>query len=365
MKKDNFAFLDIFQDPLMTIIALILLSTVWMLLPTETESYVNKSGVAMEEIASLKDMVRLMEEKIKELEEDILAMKDTLTGLQKEADEYAKKGGVNADRTEYLKKEIDALRKVINGKKEELAQLQRKLENLEKTISHLNVKEGIKRVLAEIEKLKRKIDEGTKELGLLEERIKKAREKMEAAEIQKSAQEGIIAGLQNELETFNDEINRLESEIKSEEKGRIRTGGSFTKVFSSKKKATYIELANNMLFTIDEKHYDVEVGYVRNGGRRVKAAQLTRKASSGERMDEIEESNSDLSNMIKTINADTQRIIFLLHNDSFEIFRKARTFALDSGIEIGWWPREGNTMVFYLEDGHGINIGSTNAGNRS
>jgi|GEM_PF-3159121 len=275
MRKDNADVLEMFQDPLLTIIALILLCTVWMIIPKAPDPIDPRAFTAQNAIDSLQisqqAMDKLMQENLAKVEE-----------LQKEL--------AWLDSQNKLTLEVAAKRE---EKSAWLDSLKTKLESL-------------------------------------------LSEKREA-----------IRNLEQSLPDTN-------------APPAPKLGGSFTVFKQTDKKQVLVELVQNRLFPVDADHYEAkEVYYQMENGSVESLVKATRKPYfRGEDMDAIASFDGEFQKLLRTLNTEEQFIVFLLHSDSFAIFRKAREIAMNQGFEIGWWPYERDGIIFGGSGG-GRRIGSS------
>ncbi len=344
MKQDTYSILEIFQDPLLTIIALVLLGTVWMVLPGESELVDPKTVITIEKIDFLKKEVETMEEKIQQLELEIRKLEEKIKWIEN-MKEKAKSDNEKHNRDlEQIDKELAILRGMLEEKRKELKQLEAELEKLRSELAETAIKnkEAFERLLAYINKLNRKIEKKKEGFGLLEEKIKKAKENWEKTKEKQAAQKKQIARLENDLMALSEKIKEFEAEIeKRGKKPTVRLPD-----LDTKKNPVVVELVNNRLFPVDSSHYDKSVYQTVEGGKIVTHITETRKSYvSGESIDEIQKQNSNFYKILKEISPEKNYILFLLHNDSFEIFKKARKLAWDEKIETGWDAWEGEAIT--------------------
>ena len=357
--KEEFSFLAIFQDPLLTIIALILMSTVWMIIPMESKPIDPKSYTTKEEVDSIKKDIQLIEQRINEQQLIIQRLIRELGWLESQLKEAKAKPKAKKEDIEQIEQMINELRLEIQRKREELSWLESKLKEMKEKIAKAEGKEDIEQIKQKIRELEIKIQSKKQELSWLEKQIKKAKEERAKAKEKEHTLQGLIARLQNELKSILEENKRLEQEIDNMEEATAKSGGGFNPIIKSDKKPFFVELVDNHLFPVDQEHYDEVFGYLEvQGGKIVSAVKKTRKPLiSGEDIKRIENPRSDFHKVLGSLNKKEERIVFLVHEDSFEIFRKAREIALERGFEIGWWPHEKDSITFVSAGGKAI--GST------
>lgn len=343
-KTDSFLF-ELFQDPLFTMIAIILMGTVWIILPGKSIPVETEAYLLRDEIESLKKEIKLKEEKIEQLKKELKQFQERLRLVGGEIEvKESDKETIERD-SEKIDGEIKLIKKEIDSRKKELETLEEQLRKI-KAQGSRSREEDYKLLLDRIDSLEREIARKRDEYNRLGEKIKRASQEMEKKSEMEAGQKNFIPLLQTELRTKLEEIKKLQEQVEKA-KGGKSAGGGFKPVFESNKKPVYIELVQNRLFPVDEKYYDAEYGYLKmEGGSTVSAAKKTRKASiQGESTDKIQRTDSDFHGALKKLDHEKERIVFLLHEDSFEIFRKARAIALSNNYEISWWPFDANAII--------------------
>lgn len=324
MKEDGASFLEIFQDPLLTIVALILLNTTWVVIPERIEPVEHKPSV--------KKVVISIEDKINQQKIEIKRKQEELGWLKKKIEELNAMLQEGGEDINQINQKIQELQTEIENKKEELKQLEDALKKAKEELAGLPQVENIEELYARISKLEREIADRRSELSQLEEQIKIAKKHKTDTEAQIDAQKKLIAQLQVKLKAILEEIKNLESKLQEEE-----FAGGFQAVFESNKKDKYIELVKNRAFPVEEKFYDVQDGSIFiQGSTYIIKWTWTRKASfGGEDSKIIKNPESEFQKTLKKLNREKDRIVFILHNDSFEIYRKAKKLVLEKNLEIG------------------------------
>lgn len=338
MKEDEASFLEIFQDPLLTIVALILLNTTWVVIPERMEVEEHKPSVSVRsEIISIEDTINKLKIEIKRKQEELGWLKKKIGELNA----MLQGGGEDINQ---INQKIQELQTEIENKKEELKQLEDVLKKAKEELTHLPGIENIEGLYARISELEREIQVRRSELNQLEEQIKIAKKHRADTETRADEQKKLIAQFQIKLKALLEEIENLKSKLQGKE-----FEGGFQAVFESDKEDCGIELVKNRAFPVDEKYYDAYV-VIDNGGRII--TKMTRKASfGGEDSTSIKNSESEFQKTLKKINPKTHRIVFILHNDSFEIYRKAKKLVLEKNLEIGLITHNEDFIYFGPSDG--------------
>ncbi len=261
MRKQRSDVLEMFQDPLLTTVALILLNTVWMIIPRPPEPIDMRSIVAQNELDSLKVRRRT---------------------LEKQAGEAATKS------------------------------------------RELNEK-----------------------LAWVENQISKAREQGTESQTQEDLTQALIAKLQSELKEKQEALQKFEQTLPDTVGTTPSPIEGISLVRETDKLPFLMEAVNGRLFPVDENHYEVLTGYIKmEDGRMVPATQKSRRASArGEDIAAIAEPASRFNKALRTLNTEEEYVVFLVHSDSFGIFRKAREIALNKRFEIGWVPFERESII--------------------
>ncbi len=342
MKEDGASFLEIFQDPLLTIVALILLNTTWVVIPERIEPEEHKPSVKRE-VVSIGDKINKLKIEIKGKQEELKWLKKKI----EELNAILHEGGEDIDQ---INQKIQELQTEIEKKQEELKQLEDALNKAKEELAGLPQVENAGDLYSKVSELEREIEEKRSELSHLENQIAIARQDEGKVREQADAQKRLIAQLQNELKAKLGETEKLKAEI-----SRIGSGGGYRPFIKSDKDAFLIEMENNRLYPVNldniddlKKYYDCT--YYKSE----KTLVLKRKASiKGEDISEIERSDSSFSKILNKAIKEERPITFFLSGDSFKIFRRAREIAQDKGVGVGWWIHSDEKGVIVIGIGTG------------
>jgi len=314
MRREQFSFLEISQDPLLTILAIVLLGTVWFVLPDKDRS-------APQKIQRPAAPARKTASSLVQLESKIQILKEQIAARQKE------RGLLQSD--------------LLRGR----TSAEQKEENVDPAQMQLSV-----------DKLRSQVEQKQKELADLRVQIQIARRAAEGERDKRDIQAREIARLQNMLKNKQEELDRLKKALDSASVASNSEG--FTEMVDSDKKPTFFELVNNQLFFLDSQNYRFESVYFVEGGQRINATRLTRKASAkGESVGNLENAQGPFSKALSGLNPQNERVVFLVHGNSFAILKKARAVTKRRGVEIGWWPFESDQIIL-TSASHGDKIGS-------
>jgi hypothetical protein len=84
--------------------------------------------------------------------------------------------------------------------------------------------------------------------------------------------------------------------------------------------------------TVSNAYYTVDLRFlIRN-----RVALRPQAGSHGDQVSVLENRNSAFQGVLRRLNVGKQYIVFLVHDDSFEVFHKARKLADADGFDIGW-----------------------------
>jgi hypothetical protein len=80
------------------------------------------------------------------------------------------------------------------------------------------------------------------------------------------------------------------------------------------------------------------------------------KAIKGDTKADLEQDNSNFSNILNNINPNNAYLAFLVRPDSFTIFRQAREKAWSQGFEVGWEPLSADSQLIFGSGGRSIGV---------
>jgi len=345
--KNDYSFLGIFQDPLLTLIALILLGTLPIIIPGgrteptpglkpyEMQVKIEKLG---EDITALDKRINDLKSDLQRLIEEINALKEIESGANRKVAEANKK--IN-----QLKQEIAAIKLIIQNRKKELERLKRELEEAKERVGEAEVAKELEK---RIDKLKEDLAEKETLLKKLEHDLNKTKKAKEQADSKIEEQKKNVEALRRKIDIEKGNVKKLQTE-KNRLERILKNGGigQYTTEAVGDKEQVAFEAFSNKLVLINEKNYNVEVFRRIYGGNIVKAASLTRKDSvPGESPDIIEKKDSDFQTELDKLNPQKDYIFFGVQKDSFEVFLKARQIAWERGFVVGWRPwKEGPIYI--------------------
>jgi myosin heavy subunit len=328
MRREKSSFLEISQDPLLTILALVLFCTVSLVIPT---------GARMAKVPSTeqREEVRQLEERRMALEAELRRLKEERNQLDAQLATHSLSESESRS-IEQHEDRIAALRKQLESRTKQMEALQAELRRLEDA-SNAHGGAANAALQARLDELREAIDVHQRELDSLEMQIQAAGERAAAVKAEQDGQKSEIARLQNEAMTKRAALKKLQ-----EEKGDVdERNNQFTIVGPTQKpKDVQLQLANNRLIPIDLDHYVRESGFVEKNGLKVPAARLCRKSDVlGDDLTTVGTPQSSLSKVLSKVDPKTERLLLLVNPDSFEMLRKALDIiSKRKEIEVGWWP---------------------------
>lgn len=339
-REEDTSILEIFQDPLLTIVALILLGTVWIVIPSEgpQPERVPETPRIQEQVDDLRIVLKNLDGAIADLLEKMRQLAARLQSLEAARKERLEETEKDKRRIDELLKEIAKLAAMIQEKKKELAWMQERLQ-------------------AE----SRKGEQEKEEIGDLERKVSALRQEIEAKESLLRELEKRLQGLQKdarEVQSSEAEqekvLQSIEEEVKREEKGLANLVSEKSKLQEMLAKmpgfGEYADVKNkrplgfdtidNRILAIDDNNYDVKIFQAMVGGQVTKIVEISKKkAGSGEGIDRIPDPTSQFQRELKKHSNKEYYLVFKVHKDSFALFHRAREIAWKEGFQVDWDPR--------------------------
>jgi len=354
MKSDD-SILGLFQDPLLCLIALILLGTLPVVLGSGTED-----SLEGREVHQLQIQIERLQQELKKLDKQVEELRDELLSLVEE---------LNALRAQEKRREEESIRlqDEINRLKAELAVTRSIIEKKQKELHALEIRRAAaKRGAAQAEllqELERKIRSLNFELGKkqalldsIEKSLAQAEKEQKWAKDRNETQKRNIKRLEQELKIERQLGRDLEKKKEDLENALTKMGGmgQYTEEAVGDKSVTGFEAFGNNLLSIDNDNYDIEVLRKIYDGRIVGITKLTRKnAAMGEPPDAIVKKNSKFQLKLSDLDSKKNYIFFLVQKDSFDAFLKARQMAWNMGFVVGWQPFAGGAIYSGPGQGEG------------
>lgn len=334
MRKET-SVLEIFQDPLLILVALILLGTLWIIIPAERSEPAGGLSVSqiIKETEKLREDIDSLNAKMKELEAELQRLRDEIHVIEISEKDTKEEEAIANQKVNQLEQEMNNLRKIIQNKKAELKRLEKELEEARKQAEDAKLAEELDRKLKE---LKEEIDNKEGFLKTLEEKMRMARESQKTRE---EEQRRHLGEMQHQVDAEKKKIKELEKE-KGELERFVPGGiGTYSPDLVENKEQVTFEAVNNRLVLINEKNYDIEAFRTMHNGKIVTAAKLTRKGSAvSEPINKIIESGSEFQKELGKLDPQKHYIFFGVQRDSFEVFLEARQIAWKKGFVVAWHP---------------------------
>ena len=337
--KEHDETLRIFQDPLTTLIALLLLCTIPAILPIAgrgpamppDRSVPAPSAQSDEEVRSLKA-------RLEEAEREVERQKEGLAGLRRaQEDEHKGRQNEFTGRVAALKGEIGQIKIIIQQRKDHREELRRDLDEA-------RARAAATAALADLEA---QIASVTAEIGQHEGTLRRLEDVLKAVESEAARPTqpgGVLDVLSKELKSQEDRVRQLETQRKELE-GSLTTrpgiGVNSTDNTKNKQQAAF-EADKNRLTVINDQNYDFKAYLVTRGNSIVKRVEATRKASvAGEDVGQLEASGSAFRQRLAELDPQTHYLLIVVRPDSFDVFFKARQIGWDKRYVVAWFPLQG------------------------
>lgn len=349
--KEESSLLEIFQDPLLTIIALVLLGTIWMIIPAKSDTSISVQE-AQKEMSHLRNEISSLEKKIEELNQVIQNLETKLNELNAQKRERAEHAQEVQNIDELIQK-IRQLQNSIEKKNSELTRLEKELEEARKKAKELTI---IDNIMANIKELREEIETKEALLKQLQEKLKKIKAQQMQAEKGEEQAKQAISDIHREIQNKREEISALEVELQDVRKMAQSGGlGEYSHEKIKGKDPVWFEAIKNRVIPIDDKHHNMENYRAVKGGRNISVVKVfPKKSVKGESSQEIIVDSSEFQKELRKHNPQKEYIIFVLHNDSFEVFRRAREICFQNHFNVGWWPQEG--PIYFSSGGEGVSV---------
>ena len=342
--KDDDDFLDIFQDPLMTIIALVLLSTLWMLIPSGGET---NAAMISDDMYIKKQEVDRFNSEISKVEQDIARLDQDISRLDKEIDKLdkklaaAKNNAASQKALQSMVDKIELLQQRMENKLDEQKKLREKLVVAKKRQVEM---EKIRQVNKEIDRVETELSASERRMAELTRQIdQRDKQGTDHAEVKNELLElkNVVLQLRQAVEKKERELGALKSENNGTDAGNGYT--EYSEALTKGKETFEFSIANNKIFLYNnewiKKNYEIERVWTRRSGIKVYYAKLTAKNYiNGENFTEIDSPESQFQKELKKRDPKKEFVVFKLHSDSFKTFRKARAIASKYGFASDWDP---------------------------
>lgn len=342
----------IFQDPMLTIIALILISTLGSIVPNpEKTSSRSEDIVEVEsEVAGLKEFLKNLMQQSEMLQREVAKLM-SLRPSESSSDTD----------NPNLRQKIETLLTHVASKSAELKRRRAELEQLHRALSDLKKK---KTDDGDQTELKRQIEELQRSIAELERLLKKTKDDLDQtsdrSNIQaegESKKDSELAGrLQRQIKTEQERLEQLQLN-QNQLKKALENATGVAKYSSSKAKGKdqlAIHCIGNRVLEINPENYNIRTFNTMYNGNVVQVGKWTKKSSvRGENSDEVKKSSSAYQRALNKTTSRKSYLLFFVNSDSFEAFLKAREIGWEKGYAIGW--KAFNDDVFYS----GISGGGT------
>ncbi|AEB10738.1 hypothetical protein Desac_2939 [Desulfobacca acetoxidans DSM 11109] len=260
MRRQQFSFMEMFQDPIFTIIGIILLATTPMIIPGEPRFIDPRLPILLNEIDFLNQDLKAEQDANHQLTEDLGKQQDRFQQTEIQAKQWEDRAQDLHQQTRLLRENRDRLQKEVAAK--------------------------------------------TRKVTALEQ-----------------------------------EMQRLGN--------RGQTKGSFHVVTESSRDDFYFQVINKKLYPVNKDFYNSKDMFATvTGGNIVPVTVKTRKPKiAGVTLEDLPKPEGAFLKTLKSLNKSNDRAIFLVHKNSFALFRQARDLAFQQGYEVGWWPSMRDEIV--------------------
>lgn len=344
MKNKDGSLLEIMQDPLLTMVAIILFGTLWIIIPGGRGA---ADGVDSQKLRS--QLVEL-EQVLQVLEQQIFGTETRIAAEEKKQTEWKKSAllqerQVTAD-IDRAKKKIGEVNIALRKKEKELSDLSSGLDGAEEYKPEVDLIDDLQR---RIDDLEREIYKKGKVLGAVDSPITDT-----------SLEDGVGASHPEKIKEKTVKVLRAidleETRVKALQEKREglfqvlktkRGTGEYSAAGTSGKEALAFEADGGKLFLIDHENYEVlETGYMNTKNGKVRARNIGRKKTvTGDTRSMLNKGSSIFRKTLSQASSDKKYIMFLVRKDSYALFLNARLIAEQAGFRVGWMPFEDGPIV--------------------
>jgi hypothetical protein len=310
MKASKTNVENLFSDPIMTFVPLVLINVLAVLIPSGPPPEPGPTRVAHEQSDLAAEQGRLKRhwETLRRQEENVADDGQRLSEAQKQLNELVVHQQALQTQITQLQEEIESLRKKVPDPSQKDAQ--KRLQDLQ---SLLKQKQA--------------------ELAGLDRAIQAKREAYQRIVSDKEAER---ARLQVALD---EETARLVALVQKEKRRTIQGDGILAApVEPTDKKPSYVELAGNKAFVIvvkGEVNKDLyDLSYNAFGNPTIKRKTGAR----GESIEQITKPDSSFQRKLKQLNPAQDAVILLVRSDSLSSYQAARQTLKKMGLPMGWRP---------------------------
>ena len=322
MKRKNSSLIDLFQDPLLTLVALVLINMAWVVLSDVNPPEIR--GAAPNDRRRLTAIVDSLEHRLQRLIEresqlppeptENLSTRNSLAELRLRVAE------LNAEiyRLSREKDSIESQNITTGG-------------TISEAESHARVKE-----------LRRQLEVKRQELRQREDELARVRERS-ARELTEAEKER--AQLERQVLDAQEKTDLLSKQL-DDKRSTQAVAGQYraTPMSISQKEPNFVEVGSGRVFVVWFDEISSEAYSSESIGLGVR---LTRKSEAkGDDEASLQNDNSSFRQALKKLDPQTDSVIFLVHSDSIGLYRKARGVAERAGYDTGWYPHDRDFLAF-------------------
>jgi hypothetical protein len=349
VKKNDESLFDMFQDPIMTMVALILLATLWMILPGESKERSADYYQRKESIDSLRTMVDVIDKEINMLEIQLRRMQRELDWTEDKVAELSEEERKKAEaKAEEFTRNAEQLREKIERRKRELKRLDKMLAKARKKAIHSPRGESIRPIEDSIRTMEGTFDKKIEELADAQQQRREEEKASQDRQAGRDQLQAIKEELAQELKMKKIKRQELEEQlIALTNRPKTDATSGFRQRVPTNKSLYYVHLKGGRLLPVDNLHYSIKTGYWEmDNGKTVRATvKAPLSSAKWETISAISNATSAFLSALNRIDNSEYCIIFLIDTKSFTIFREARSIARKKGFEVGWEPFERDEII--------------------
>jgi len=328
---------------MLTIIALFLMATLWIIIPDP-----DQDAPANAEAASLEKTLIMQKDSLTALQSQHEQLQRQVRDYQKlqAASEVTAPDNSGSARSSELLEQVTAMKERVKVKTAELEAMQKKLAEITKKAAD---KKFIEQMEQQIAQQQQQIRELQPLLQQLNKQLGKAQAHQTEVSANASPQQDTAARLLQEIGARKLVIAQMESVRLALEKTLATSRGLARYRSSAGKNQIAFECFGNTVLLMDGANYKTDTFLATSNS----LTQLIRRAKRmvGARGESLLKMTAPTSRFLSTLVGKSPQntyLYFFVHGDSQEIFLKAREIAWAQGYSVGWAPFEGDT--FYMSN---------------
>jgi hypothetical protein len=359
MKKKNDSLFELFQDPIMTMVAMILLATLWMILPDEAKAKGTAESHDRKSTDSLHALIDKADKEINLHEIQGRRMVRELAWFEEKSGQIPESERRKADSASNdMAQKAEKLRQLASQRVEELRRLEAMLDAARKHgirnphgESIASVEQLLSQTQGEYEK--NMSDLARLQLDLHETEARAADRRIKLEDLGRDRDE-----LQRELASKKEERGKLQQELDALlGKPKSEGTGKFEVIYENKKDRLWIKLSNDRLLPVNRRYFDVKTGYLSMADGKITSTRGSQyspySSAPWQTISEINAPGGPFLSALDKVSPSDHCVVFLVDQYSFKVYREARKIARTKGFEVGWEHYEKEDVVFSQGDDDG------------